>query len=43
MIPKIEKGRTTSHRVQKWLCKGLWTCLKTDYAMNDVTGLLTAN
>ena len=36
-IPKIQTGSTKSHTVENLLRKRLWTCLKTDYRMNEYT------
>jgi hypothetical protein len=32
---EIERGNTRSHCVEKWLWKNLYTCLKTDYRVNE--------
>jgi len=37
MLLVIERGNTRSHNVESAFWKMLWTCLKTDDAMNDTT------
>ena len=34
-VVEIERGRTGSQSLQNSLWKRLWTCLKTDYGMNE--------
>jgi hypothetical protein len=33
-ILEIERGHTSSHSVENWLWKRIWTCRKTGYEMN---------
>jgi hypothetical protein len=35
--PEIEKGSTRSYFLYNWLCKRLWTCLKTRLPNDDVS------
>jgi len=33
---KLKRGSTRSYCVENWLWKRLWTCLKTDFGMNEL-------